>query len=107
MQEDTLTLNSTPQRFILVIWKAYLEMVSKEPFLDMDPYVKSRWWKEKSMYKKQFDSIMQTNLDLVSSYAFVTYDDKASALDAIQSMHGALLGSRNIKGELCHCKPET
>ncbi|CAO3612445.1 unnamed protein product [Mucor hiemalis] len=30
-------------------------------------------------------------------YGFITYERKESALSAIQSMHGALLGSRNIK----------
>ncbi|KAI7871310.1 hypothetical protein BDF14DRAFT_1765678 [Spinellus fusiger] len=30
-------------------------------------------------------------------YGFITYDDKASALAAIQSMHGAYLGTRRIK----------
>lgn len=30
-------------------------------------------------------------------YGFITYERKESALNAIQSMHGALLGSKNIK----------
>ncbi|CDS11117.1 hypothetical protein LRAMOSA03380 [Lichtheimia ramosa] len=45
----------------------------------------------------RYGSIREIKMVEGKDYAFVTYDDKASALDAIQSMHGVLLGSRNIK----------
>jgi len=35
-----------------------------------------------------------------NSYGFITFEKKEAALSAIQSMHGALLGARRIKGKL-------
>ncbi|KAI9498201.1 hypothetical protein BDB00DRAFT_801582 [Zychaea mexicana] len=45
----------------------------------------------------RYGPIRQVKMVENKDYAFVTYDDRESAVAAIQSMHGALLGSRHIK----------
>ncbi|CDH51428.1 hypothetical protein RO3G_09035 [Lichtheimia corymbifera JMRC:FSU:9682] len=45
----------------------------------------------------RYGSIREIKMVEGKDYAFVTFEDKTSALDAIQGMHGVLLGSRNIK----------
>ncbi|KAG0173766.1 hypothetical protein DFQ28_011243 [Apophysomyces sp. BC1034] len=45
----------------------------------------------------RYGPIRQVKMVEGKEYAFVTYEDKESALAAIQNMHGALFGSRRIK----------
>ncbi|KAF7731003.1 hypothetical protein EC973_001049 [Apophysomyces ossiformis] len=45
----------------------------------------------------RYGPIRQIKMVEGKEYAFVTYEDKESALAAIQNMHGALFGSRRIK----------
>ncbi|KAI9013991.1 hypothetical protein CLU79DRAFT_382459 [Phycomyces nitens] len=45
----------------------------------------------------RFGPIRQVRMVDGKEYGFITYEDKPSALAAIQSMHGTLLGTRRIK----------
>lgn len=55
--------------------------------------VEGKEWVGNSIY--DFEKV----LNHICSYGFITFEKKEAALAAIQSMHGALLGSRNIKGK--------